>query len=286
MLAAQRDLYSAAKNIIGLQAILSGPVAVCATVLGLVKPEVKASVALWGITVLVFDLTVFTPWQKALREKAARIQELFDCTVLGLPWNDIKVGKKPEPELIHERAVRYCKNGEHLERLTNWYPVTIASVPQELGAVICQRSNIFWDSKLRRRYATGVATIAVLFTLILIWVAFYKNIPMSDLVLFMAAPMASAYVLAYKQATEHLEAADRLDKLKDLSNGIFAEAISANCDAIKSKCRLIQDEIFDGRKRNPPIFDFIFRMFQDQNDAEMNVGAEALIKRANGATKE
>ena len=47
------------------------------------------------------------PWQKPLRERAARIQEAFDCDVLQLPGNEIKTGKRREPELIKEEADKY-----------------------------------------------------------------------------------------------------------------------------------------------------------------------------------
>lgn len=261
--------------------ILSGPIAIAVTVLGLVKPDLKGYVALWGLTVLSFDSVVFTPWQKRLRESGARIQELFDCIVLGLLWNEIKAGKRPDPELIHERSQKYCNSGEPVKDLKNWYPVSVEAVPHEWGAVICQRANVFWDSKLRRRYATAVFILALLVTVMLVWVAFSKDTRFSDLIVFVAAPMASAYVIAYRQITEHREAADRLDKLRDHSGKLFAEAIGgASVTHIKTNSRLLQDEIFDGRKRNPPIFDFIFKMLRAQNELEMNKGAEALIKEA------
>ncbi|WP_444633373.1 S-4TM family putative pore-forming effector [Cupriavidus oxalaticus] len=285
-LAAQRNLYSTAKRIIGLQMILSGPVAVSATVLGLLKPEYKGYVVLWGLSVLALDLLVFNPWQKKLRENAAKIQELFDCTVFGLPWNEIKAGKKPDPELIHERAGKYRQSGESVPGLQTWYPAGADSVPHDWGVVICQRANVYWDSKLRRRYAAAVTGSAIVVTLILVWVAFHKNINAIEFVTLVAAPMASAYVLAYRQFTEHRDAAERLDKLKDHSDKLFTEAIAGgSVAAIKSKSRLLQDEIFDGRKRNPPIFDFIFKMLRPQNELEMNVGAEALVSEAQSAVR-
>jgi len=77
MLAAQRNLYSTAKNIIGTQMILGGPVAVCATLIGITYPVTKGYVALWGLLILFIDLVIFTPWQKKLRENGAKVQELF-----------------------------------------------------------------------------------------------------------------------------------------------------------------------------------------------------------------
>ncbi len=99
--------------------VLSGPVAICAAITTIVRPDLKGYVALWGILAVVFDLFVFTPWVKKLRDSAARVQELFDTRVLGLDWNEISVGKKPEPELIHEEAKKYGVGEEKRASLKN-----------------------------------------------------------------------------------------------------------------------------------------------------------------------
>jgi len=287
MLAAQRSLYSSAKAIMGTQMILSGPVAVCATLLGILRPELKGHVALWGIIVLFFDLAIFTPWQKRLRESGARVQEIFDCTVLNLPWNDIKTGKKPEPELIHERAMKFGKDPKDLACLKNWYPLSVQSVPTPWGRIICQRTNVWWDSKLRRNYASTVFFILILTTLSLIGFGIYKQKQILEFIAYVAAPMASAYVLGYRQITEHREAADRLDKLKEYADKFWAAAIGgATISSMNSNSRLLQDEIFESRKKNPPIFDFIFKLFRNKNETLMNKGAEELIAEAKQTIKQ
>src|SRR6187549_3528004 len=91
-LEAQRQMYSSAKKVFLIQVVLSGPVAVGSALLVLSDPTLKSFVAFWGISVALLDLLILTPWQKRLREVAARIQETFDCDVLKLTWNEIKVG--------------------------------------------------------------------------------------------------------------------------------------------------------------------------------------------------
>lgn len=278
-LAAQRNLYSTAKKIIGTQMILSGPVAVCATLLSIAVPEVKGYVALWGLCVLFFDLVIFTPWQKKLREGGAKIQELFDCSVLDLSWNEIKVGKKPEPELVHEQAAKHGNDAKKIAVLKDWYPLCVQTVATYWGSIICQRTNVWWDSKLRRKYATTVFGVLVVITLSLIGFGVYKHKDILEFIAYIAAPMAAAYVLGYRQITEHREAAERLDKLKDHAEKLWSEAISgASAAELQIKARFLQDEIYDGRKKNPPIFDFIFRWFRDENETQMNKGAEAFVK--------
>ncbi len=78
---------------------------------------------------------------------------------------------------------------------------------------------------------------------------------------------------------EHSDAADRLDKLKELSEKVWSDALSGKAfTMLRVESRALQDQIFDHRKRNPPIFDFLFRWFRDGNEELMNKGAESLVK--------
>lgn len=278
LLVAQRNIYSRAKNIIGLQMMLSVPVALCAAITTILKPELKGYVALWGILVVVFDLFVFTPWVKKLRDNAARIQELFDSKVLGLDWNEISVGKKPEPELIHEEAKKHGMKEEQIADLRNWYPVAIDKVPEIFGIIICQRSNVWWDARMRRKYALSIRVILVSVALGLIGYGLYEKKDMFEFLAYVIAPLASTYVFGYRQMMEQGDAADRLDKLKELSEKVWSDAVAGK-DAVtlKLKCRTLQDQIFDHRKKNPPIFDFLFSWFRNGNEVLMNKGAETLI---------
>lgn len=278
LLAAQRNVYSRAKNIIGLQMILSVPVALCAAIMTLVKPELKGYVALWGILVVVFDLFAFTPWVRKLRDNAARIQELFDSKVLGLDWNEISVGKKPEPEIIHEEAKKYGMEEGNIAGLSNWYPMVVDKVPEVCGIIICQRANIWWDARMRRKYALSIRIILVFVALAAIGYGIHEKKDMLEFLAYIVAPLLSTYVFGYRQMTEHGDAADRLDKLREISEHIWSDAVAGkDAAALKLKCRILQDQIFDHRKKNPPIFDFLFWLLRDGNEVLMNKGAEVLV---------
>jgi hypothetical protein len=281
MLAAQRHLYSTAKNVIGLQIFLSGPAAIAATLFGIFDPSVKTYVAAWGLLVIFFDLVIFLPWQKKLKDSAARVQELFDCTVLSLSWNELKTGRKPERELIHEHYRNFGNDPKAIGFLKDWYPTIVQDVPIIWGAIICQRCNVWWDSKQRRRYAMAVAAGMLFVSLGLLAYGAYANVKVLDFIIYIAVPMASGYAMGYRQITEHREAADRLDKLKEHAEKLWEEALQdATVQTLKVKLRNLQDEIFDGRKRNPLIFDFIFKRFRSEHELAMNVGADALVSQA------
>ena len=77
---------------------------------------------------------------------------------------------------------------------------------------------------------------------------------------------------------EHTDAAERLDKLKELSEKIWTDALAGkDVEALKLKCRALQDQIFDHRKKTAPIFDFLFQWFRNGNEILMNKGAETLV---------
>lgn len=285
LLAAQRNLYSRAKNIVGLQMILNGPIAITAAVATIANPDLKGYVAIWGILAVVFDLFVFTPWDKKLRDKAAKVQELFDTKVLGIEWNDIAVGSKPDPELTYEEAEKYGLSQDK-SKLSKWYPVIIETVPEIFGIIICQRSNVWWDCRMRRKYSLFIRVILVFIALGLICYGLYEKKDMFEFLAYIIAPLASTYVFGYRQMKEHSDAADRLERLKELSEKIWSDALSGKDDiALKLKCRVLQDQIFDHRRKNPPLFDFLFECFKDGNEALMNKGAETLVSELKNKEK-
>ena len=155
-LGAQRQLYAAAKKVFGVQVALSGPGAVAVALLVIAYPACKGYAALWGIIVALCDLLWLTPWQKRLRDVAARVQEAFDCDVLALPWNDVKAGTRPDPELIKAQSDKYQVWAAKMPPLSNWYASAVGDLPLHIGRLACQRSNCWWDSQQRRRYAVWV----------------------------------------------------------------------------------------------------------------------------------
>ncbi len=281
-LAAQRQLYSTAKQIFGFQLIFGGPVAFILALLVFLQPETKGYVALWAITLSLADIFWLTPWQKRLRENAAKIQEAFDCDVLQLPWNEIKVGKRVDPELVKEQFDKFVNmSSTSSSPLTNWYPTIVSELPLEVARVVCQRSNCWWDSQQRRRYAFWIISIVLFVTVLIFGLGFIGDMTIEKLLLAIILPLSPALILGIRQYSEQTEAANRLDKLKDHAERIWSEALNTEpATKLETKSRALQDEIFENRKRSPLVFDWIFYRLRDKYQAQMNRGAEDLTKEA------
>ena len=152
-MAAQRRLYSRAKRILSWQMVITVALVVVWSFVERWFPMLKVYAALYGMTAVLLDIAVFTPLQNSLKQKAAGIQELFDCYVLDLPWQEIKAGRRPDAELVAEFSRLPSGVDYSSMKLLDWYPAESGTVPLFLGRLICQRANCWWDAKLRRRYA-------------------------------------------------------------------------------------------------------------------------------------
>jgi len=285
-LAAQRQLYTTAKQIFGWQVIVGGPIAVAGAVLVLLRPEFKVYVASWGLLVALCDLLWLTPWQKSLRGAAARIQEAFDCDVLQLKWNDLKAGKHPDPELVSVQSSNYERCADAMPILENWYSPRVDELPIHVGRIVCQRSNCWWDSTQRLHYSVWlVGTVGLVFVVVC-GLALVGGASLEALLLKGILPLAPALLIALRQFTEQREAADRLDRLKDHCGTLWKEALSGKSkSALTDMSRNLQDEILENRRRAPPVLDFIFKRLRHDYEASMNHAADHYVSEAKAALK-
>lgn len=258
--------------------------AIVAAALAVALPDFRAYPVLAAVCVLLLDALWLTPRQKGLRESAAKIQERFDCDVLGLEWNNIKCGN-PEPcETVIEHAARYEKRAHDLSPLTDWYPKQADRLPLELARLVCQRSNCWWDACQRRRYAFFVATLLLLSCAGIVWAGLAANLSVHDTLLFIALPLLPTVRLATGQWREHRDAADRLDRLRERLDRAWKEALGNPDPArLSATSRQLQDELFDNRKRNPPVFDALFKRLRGSLELQMNHGAAEMAGEAGKA---
>jgi len=281
-LAAQRQLYAKAKQVFGWQFVVAGPLTCILGVSALAFPNIKEFIALWGIVVVLVDLFWVTPWQKRLRENAAKIQELFDCAVLGLTWNPLKTGPEPEPELIKEQADLYEPRRSQMPPLENWYPVSVGELPLRLGRLICQRSNCWWDSKQRRHYAGFILFLTITIFVTVLLLALKGGLLLSDFLLQVVAPMSPVLLFGLRQFCDQRDSANRLDKLKTHAETTWKKALVSE-DGAEAESRNLQDEIFENRKKAPPVLDRLFRRLRNNFEAQMNHSSEHYVAEAEQA---
>ena len=199
-LAAQRYLYSMVKCIFGWQLFFGGLLTVIFAFLVVIDSSFKILAVSWGILITLIDIFWLTPWQNRLKNSAAKIQEIFDCDVLELPWNKLKAGKRPDAELVKELSEKYAKKPLKNSPLENWYDhAEIDSIPIHITRIACQRTNLWWDSKQRRSYAHYIILIVSLIFIVVLGLSLKDGFSMENFIMRVIAPLSPVFLLALQR---------------------------------------------------------------------------------------
>lgn len=280
LLATQRQLYSDAKNLQMISVISGVPVVVAWSVLVAIFPKLAVYAGLWGITAALLELLFFSRLQKSTQEKAAKVQQIFDCEVLQFNWASLNCGVRIEPETIIDASNRFKRRNPNYSDLLNWYPTSVGQLPIHQARIICQRSNVWWDAQLRRRYSRWVVAVLIALTAIVLLIGLIGGLTLEKFLLAVLAPLMPAFVFGLRQYTEHNEAAVRLDRLRENAEALVEEVINRRSTPqdLERESYNFQAQIYDNRRRSPLIFDWLYSHLRRKDEEQMNKGAESLVE--------
>ena len=161
LLRARSRLYEEAQRFQWLQFFLTVLLPLVLGIGGIFNQEIRPATAAITLLITVVDATWLDRQFNRRLAVAARVSERFDCDLFGLPWRPL-IASKP---VDHEDVVRAAKDwGKGDDKLRDWYPVAVGRAPLDLARFACQRSNLWYDSELRRGYTKwlfGGAWLAV-----------------------------------------------------------------------------------------------------------------------------
>ncbi len=285
-LAAQRELYSSAKRWHLSQIVLTVFLPVLLSSVALIRPYLSVISAIFGVLSFIADITFIEPVIKRKRIKAAKIQELFDCDVLKIPVSPLKTVDDIAVEEVLQYYNAHIKVKTNVERIRNWYSSEVGKLPMHIARILCQRTNCWWDSKLRERYSTFLMyTGSIVFTVIMI-AGLIANLTLVQVTLI-ASGLIPFFQFCIKQYNDNNEAAKRLNELVAFSKQVWNEALSGNLskEMIEGNSRRLQDEIFEHRSKSPLILDTYYKLFRDSQEELMNRSSEILVEEAQSLLK-
>lgn len=280
-LAAQRQLYADAKAIHRWEAVAGVPLTLAIGAAALWAPWARELAVVCSVLLMVLGMPLSAHLQRRLRGRAARIQELFDCDVLQMEWNEVKCGRRPGAEFVAQHEARFRAGGGDMSRLRDWYPPEVAPLSLHQARILCQRTNCWWDGNQRRRYAwlgLGGTSAAVA---LLVAGGLATGIGAANLALA-AVPLAVSWAFGVRHFIEHQVAARRVDRLREHAEALWSRASDGTLGAPHASraSRALQDEIFEHRRQNPSTVDWVYDRLRTEYEVLMNKGADVLIAAA------
>jgi hypothetical protein len=282
LLAATSWFYRVAERFALVQFTLSVVCAITLSIMVANWPSIKVWTTVATVCIALLDSIVLESVQSHYRKLGAKTQELFDTGLLGVAWNSITVGARPDTEDVDRARTRYYRRNPQMEGKRDWYSVKVAPVDLYVATLICQRTNLWWDRQLRRHYVTGLWVMLVATILTIGCVAIANHRTADDFIIALYAPIAPAVLWFAREIRKHIRAGQSLNGLVSSVDGIWKELISKRMteEDCKHVSRKLQDNIYQGRFQNPIVFDWINALLRPRNQQGMNAKAEELVKEA------
>jgi len=279
LIRARENTYGAAKWRQGLFVSASIILPVLSALLGKCT-DAKPFFAAAGLALLFLDVALLDRLQRERVKRGAKLQEEFDTKVMKLPWNRFVSGDKVSPEDVREASVTHL-SPEREGEIQSWYENCIGDVPLHIGRLVCQRTNISYDQRLRRRYGGWLLSATTVAGGVLCLVALAMDPKLSQVILSFAVPFTPVLAWALRENRKQLDTAASLERLQTEFQKVWAEAMAgADREQLEMRSRQLQDAIYQHRASAPLLFDWIYRCLRTKNEDEAHHAAQELVSEA------
>lgn len=267
-------------------------VVVVPLIMGVLKSLSPASAALVPLVSLLgkgLDFWGIEPRQKAARKDAARLQEVYDCELLRLPWNEVAAGRQPEPAVVERWAAKHPS----VAHLRGWYRREIEPLPLPLARFAAQRMSAQWSASMRERYARLLQGVAIAVPLALGLVAYAREATVPQFMV-LALTVSPLWEWAFKEARRQRESVDKSAKVgdyltKQLEKPLGADVNDATLRELELAAREVQTIMFHQRASDPQVPSPMYWRYREaeERDAQANVVGIVAVQRqrapANGS---
>jgi len=275
-LGAQRIIYTFAKKLFIIQFLVSVLLLVLLSFAQLLFPSIDFTLIIATFSIIAtFTDHCLDVKINQLKEKAAKIQELFDTYVLQLSWNSILCLEKPEYSDVFNYAQKYNK-GKDPSKLLNWYEPDINKVAEQTAKLICQKTNCNYDASIRKRYNLIILATSIITVSLICVFTMFSGFTLSKLVLTIIFPAVPILQWAIKNVNSNNQSVTTLLELNSIINEnwqLAKQGTQVN-DAI---LRQIQDGIYINRKSSPLIPDCIYDIMRNNLEKQTNYTVKQLV---------
>jgi hypothetical protein len=258
-----KNLNLKSKGLVKFQIFLVSLPIIVATFLVIIRntnAEAALIPPLLGFIVTISNFALIYPVITEKRRISAEIYHDFDCSVLNLPWNHIKLDK-PKSEDI-------CGGiGKDLdwEDVQPCYPSIIDEVPLPVARIICQRKFLGGDGKVRGKFILSIKVLLVILFILSLVFAFINSLNVFQFLSNLLLPFLPASVFTVKLIQDNSNSIKRSTFLKNKIEFIWNKILEGKCDdeLLGSLALRIQDELLEKRKTDPVILNYFYDKFRE-----------------------
>lgn len=280
LLRAQRRFYSRAKNYQHFVAVSAVVLPLLVLLFGTEFPNVRSYLGFASMALLLLDVAVLTPKQRANCKAGARVQEQFDTEVLKLDWNKLVAGSRVDPEELRAIASGQMSDKER-KGLEAWYEGAVAKLPLPLGRLLCQRTNVAYDLQVRRKYSAALFTIAGFLGTALFVVGLYQGLKLDELILSVGLPVLPLVSFVLREYRKQEDTIESLTTLKVEIEKAWDKALAgASVEDLTLSSRALQDAIFRHRASNPLVLDWLYNRLRKRTEAQAKHAVETFVAEA------
>lgn len=259
---AARHYYSQAKWIHFIGAALAILLALTSPLVLLFSPELGPILGAVAGFWLFVSRIVLEPFKRDRQRKGATAQELFDCDVLGLAWNDALVRR-----LSEEEVRRASGSMRAVDRVKSWYPTDV-SLSWPNSVLVCQRSNAVWARRQHLSYGIFLGIAAAVWFVIGIIVAVVDSASLAQYLTTILLPSLPAMLDAGEMSRRHVQEAGSRQLLEDQVDIFLRDG-----GAESQNLRETQDQLFDLRRNAPLVAGWFYGSIRPDYEKDMRYAA-------------
>lgn len=281
LLEARQELWQRAEGWQKFQLFTVVAIPIAGAILALNFPEHRLSISLGAVCIALVDALFIDRRYRAAIKKAAKASEHFDIKLFELPWNRLAAGAPLQAEELREATKAWRKKPSERE-LKDWYPVRVGDAPLQLARVLCQRTNLFYDSALRRSYSHSLFGVLLALAIGVVGFGIWRELSINNLLLGFLLPLSPLVIFALRDSLRQVDAAAANDQIKGEAEKVVVSVIEGHCtpDECFQSSRELQAAIFARRSSNPLIIPGFYDLRRPALEEQMNDGAEEWLQRA------
>ncbi|MBF4280529.1 hypothetical protein EAY27_25950, partial [Vibrio anguillarum] len=203
-IAAQRQTYSEAKLRIGIYLVFSVFIMILLNfiakpllindeflnIIGFKKIDITNYIAIYALLLSFLELVYLKKIIPSMKEKGAKIQEIFDCYALDIKWNKVICGSEVNDFDIKTASDAYQKKHSNWEDLVDWYTPSVEVLQESKvkATLLCQQENLSWDLAQRKSFVSLVNLITFSFVFISFSISIYYGLTLESFILSVVIP--------------------------------------------------------------------------------------------------